>query len=103
MLKLESMEGIEKSLFSGNEQSQDMIPSVKELVRVRRLRENMQYYSCKYKRFEIKCINEIKEGRKKNPLSILQIPITVWKTGFEKHALSITLLPLGRPSLRGLC
>lgn len=42
-------------------------------------------------------------GKKKNLLSILQIPMTVWKTGLEKQAFSITVLPLGRPSLSGLC
>lgn len=36
-------------------------------------------------------------------LSSLQMPITVWKMGLEKQALSLTVFPFGRPSFRGLC
>lgn len=54
-------------------------------------------------------MKETKEGRKKertkkgDSLSILQMPITVWKTELEKQARSLRVMPLGRPSLRGLC
>lgn len=46
----------------------------------------------------------IKKAKKKKTLpSILQMPITVWKTGLEKQARSFRIIPLGRPSLTGLC
>lgn len=31
------------------------------------------------------------------------MPITVWKTGLENEARNLRVLPLGRPSFRGLC
>lgn len=48
--------------------------------------------------------NKRKNGRtEKNSLSNLQMPITVWKAGLEKQARSLRVMPLGRPSFRGLC
>lgn len=40
---------------------------------------------------------------RKDLLIILQMAMTVWKTGLENDASSLRILPLGRPSLRGLC
>lgn len=39
----------------------------------------------------------------KDSLSILQIPITVLKTGVEKHARSLKVMPFGRYRFKGLC
>lgn len=36
-------------------------------------------------------------------LSIEQMPITVLKTGLEKHALSLKVMPFGRHKFKGLC
>lgn len=50
------------------------------------------------------CGQQTEETRKKKILlSILQMPITVWKTGLEKQASSLRVMPLGKPSFRGLC